>query len=194
MKKIFFLFYISLCLPFVCLADTGSIDGIKDEIKNIAEIAQSEKPQEEKISSIKNITNEIFDWRLIGQYALAQNWKNFNTKEKEEFISVFSNLIFKTYFFRVKKDENDFELIFLNRIKKRETKATIKTIISRGKTKINIEYELIFKDKNWKIYNIKIESLSLVLNYRVQFNSFLKDKSPKDLIEVLKEKVEAFDV
>jgi phospholipid transport system substrate-binding protein len=69
------------------------------------------------------------------------------------------------------------------------TQAEIQTKIVTASKEIPINYRVILKEGNWKVYDIVIENVSLVLNYRTQFNDILSKNSPEHLLETLREKV-----
>ena len=71
-----------------------------------------------------------------------------------------------------------------------DSKALIKTTIRRETTDIPAVYSMSNSKGSWRVYDVKIEGVSLVRNYRVQFNKALRKRFPDDLIEMIKKKIE----
>ena len=70
-----------------------------------------------------------------------------------------------------------------------ETQAEVQTKIVTSSKEIPISYRVILKDGAWKVYDVVIENVSLVLNYRTQFNDILAKNTPEQLLEILRKKV-----
>ena len=108
--------------------------------------------------------------------------------QRNEFTSLFSELLRNVYMGRI-LSYTDEKVVFLKERVLSETKTEVTSeIITSAKT-IPINYRMIRKDNEWKVYEVIIEGVSLVKNYRSQFRNILKKQSPEDLIEILKKKV-----
>ena len=139
---------------------------------------------------------EIFDFRLISASALGRNWKRFNAAEKTEFTSVFSQLMGKTYIGKIQGQYSDEELVFLGEELISDKKALVRSEIVRRDARIPVDYYMRRKNDQWLVYDVKVEGIGLVLNYRRQFNTFMAsdDTKPMELIEKLKAKLEKDDI
>ena len=80
------------------------------------------------------------------------------------------------------------KVVFEKETQLTDTRTEIQTHIVTSTKEIPIYYRLILKDSRWKVYDLIIENVSLVKNYRSQFGSILKKKSPDELLEILREK------
>ncbi|MCP3922351.1 MAG: ABC transporter substrate-binding protein [Desulfobacterales bacterium] len=131
-----------------------------------------------------------FNYRLISQRALGRNWKKFSKKEKITFVGLFTQLIGKTYLKTIQKNYTGERFSYIKEKMLPKNKALVKTVmISKKYGNIPIDYVLRFKKNKWSVYDIKVENVSLVKNYRVQFKKLLRNKKPYDLIKQLDEKV-----
>jgi len=72
-----------------------------------------------------------------------------------------------------------------------ENKAEIESKIITSSKEIPIFYRMILKDGQWKVYDVVVENVSLVQNYRTQFNEMLSNGTPEQLLETLRKKVKA---
>ncbi|MFC1895951.1 phospholipid-binding protein MlaC [Thermodesulfobacteriota bacterium] len=148
--------------------------------------AQKEK-QKEKIWEIVRAT---FDFNEMAKRTLARNWRIFTPKQRMEFTDVFSDFLGNTYLDKVQGGYDQEQVSYLSDDTMSETKAVVKTAIKRSNGDIPLDYSVRLTDGAWRIYDVNIEGVSLVKNYRTQFNKFLINKSPAELIERLRKKVE----
>ena len=154
--------------------------------------AETKQQQKEKRDRIWEIVRQAFDFRLISAQALGRNWRRFSPAEKSEFADIFSQLLGNTYISKIQGNFSDEEVLFVGEKMLSEKKAIVRTVIKRQDREIPVDYKVRLKKGVWKVYDIKVEGIGLVLNYRRQFNSFLAKESgtPESLIEKLKVKLE----
>lgn len=149
-----------------------------------------EEKKEMQRERIWEIVQEAFDFKLISIRAVARSWRNFDKKQKEEFVVQFTELLRNTYIDKLQGEFHDEEVLFLGQDMISEDKAVVKSKILRGNVEIPMDYSMHFHDNKWWIYDVNIEGVSLVKNYRNQFKSILAKESPDQLILRLKEKNE----
>ncbi|MFH1981657.1 MAG: ABC transporter substrate-binding protein [Pseudomonadota bacterium] len=138
------------------------------------------------------IIREAFDFRLISASALGRNWKRFSPEEQSEFTSVFSQLLGRTYISKIQGQYSDEQVAFIGEELVSEQKAVVQTEIVRKDTRIPVDYYMRQKNGEWRVYDVKVEGVGLVLNYRRQFNTFMAsdETKPEALIQKLKDKLE----
>ncbi|MBW1615164.1 MAG: ABC transporter substrate-binding protein [Deltaproteobacteria bacterium] len=135
-----------------------------------------------------NIINEIFDFNRISMLAVGPGWKKFNTKEKENFIESFTKFLGNTYLDKIEEAYDNDKIQYLKQNIINKKKATVSTLVLRQNTQIRVDYSMININGNWKVYDVKVEGVSLVQNYRNQFANLLLNESPAKLIERIKKK------
>jgi phospholipid transport system substrate-binding protein len=145
------------------------------------------KAQREKIWEI---IRKAFDFTELSGRALAANWKTLNPQQRKEFSEVFSEVLGNTYLDKIQGGYRDEKVAYLGQEMVSETKAVVKTRIIREKSEIPVDYSMRFKDNAWKVYDVHVEGVSLVQNYRSQFNEILAKDSPDELIKKLHKKLE----
>lgn len=144
---------------------------------------------EERRKLLRQIADERFDWEEMARRSLARHWAERTDEEKEEFIALFSDLLERTYMDRV--DNYSGESVLYEGDAVDGTYAVVKVkVITNTNTEIPAEYRVRKKENEWLIYDISIEGVSLINNYRTQFNSIIIKSSYKNLIKRLKAKVE----
>jgi len=148
--------------------------------------------KDEQRDRIWAITREVFDFKLISASALGRHWLQFSPEEQTEFVSVFSQLLGRTYISRIQGGYHDEQVVFTGEDMFSDNKAIVKTDIVRQETRIPADYYMRKKNDKWLVYDVKVEGVGLVLNYRRQFNTFLsgKDATPETLIKKLKDKLD----
>lgn len=141
-----------------------------------------------KEEKVWNILDNVFDYRQLSKQALGRNWKEINAEQQDEFTVVFSRFIGKTYMKKVVSYAD--EKIDVNQeIMLDEETAEVRTILFSKNNEIPINYRLVTSDGQWRAFDVVIEGVSLVNNYRSQFNQFLRKKSITQLLKTLEVKV-----
>mmetsp|Transcript_3234 Transcript_3234/g.1921 ORF Transcript_3234/g.1921 Transcript_3234/m.1921 type:complete len:197 (-) Transcript_3234:1901-2491(-) len=162
----------------------NSFDRCATEIKNLSNNDENAKKKQRKI--LWQIVNELFDFIEISKRTLGRNWNLFNPYEKKEFVEVFKKFLGNTYIDKIQSEYKNEYFIYLGQEKIKEKKAVVKTKLVRKDAEIYLNYNMIKQDNSWKIYDIQVEGLSLVKNYRSQFEKILFKRSPVQLIEKIK--------
>jgi len=152
---------------------------------------KTDAQRREQADRIWDILRQAFDFKLISALALGQNWKQFSPEKRDVFTDVFAQLLGNTYITKIQGEYSDEQVLFVGEEVFSKIKAVVKTVIKRQNQEIPVDYKVRYKDGEWKVYDIKVEGISLVLNYRRQFNSYLSKKTgtPEGLIEELKGKI-----
>jgi len=143
------------------------------------------KAKEEKIWSI---FDGIFDYTELSKRTLSRNWKKLSSDQQKEFEALFRRLLGNVYMDRILayKDE---KVAFEKETMISENKAEVQSKILTGTKKIPMNYRMIAKNDQWKVYDVIIEGVSMVKNYRSQFNNILSKKPPEELLKILRKKV-----
>ena len=146
----------------------------------------------EQRAKIWDIVGDAFDFTEVSRRALARNWKSFSADEQKEFAAVFAQMLGNIYVERIQSGFADQQVEFADEIlHASKPLAIVKTFIISDQNKIPVDYSLKKKDGRWRVYDVKVEGVSLIKNYRTQFNDILRKEKPAQLIDRLKEKVAA---
>jgi phospholipid transport system substrate-binding protein len=129
----------------------------------------------------------IFHFEEMSKRALGQYWKSRSSEEKKEFVELFTNIMKDAYI--GKTDTYSGEKIIFVKEKQADKYANVQTkFVTNQGTEILVDYYLLNDQGNWKIYDVVIEGVSLINNYRTQFNSILVKSSYRELVQKIKEK------
>ena len=162
----------------------STVDGITNILRD--QSLRSPGKQEERRARIRNLILERFSFEEMSKRSLARHWKERSDEEKKEFVSLFSDLIENSYIDKIER-YTDEKIIYADE-KRNDGRAVVKTVIISKGTEIPINYRLIKTTDDWMVYDIVIEGVSLVSNYRSQFSSTIRATSYEGLVIKLREK------
>ena len=194
-KHIFLvIFAVGIFLPIHNVYASPVQDQLKNTIDQILEILrdpafEGEDTIEKRRASLRKVIHERFSFAKMSQLSLARHWKKRSNEEKKEFIELFGQLLEDTYISKI-ETYTDEKVVYVKEFVKKK-KAQINTKIVTQTIEIPIDYRMYnAKDGSWLVYDLVIEGVSLVGNYRSQFDQMLQKDSYEKLVEELKKKVD----
>ena len=149
---------------------------------------KGDEKKPERQSKIRVVLGESFDYEEISKRALGKEWKKLNAGQRTEFVGVFRKLLENTYMSAFEKYSTE-EVKYESERELGKGKFVVKTKVASASKVIPIHYNLMNRDGNWLVYDVKIEGVGLVKNYRSQFRKVISKKSYEALVKQLKEKV-----
>jgi phospholipid transport system substrate-binding protein len=176
----------------VVLAASPAQDQLKQSIDSILNVLNNpelagEVHEKKRRGLLKHILEERFDFKKMCQLSLARHWKERTDQEKSKFVVLFGQLLEDTYIIKFDSYSNEKVVYYKERVVKK--KAQIDTKIITQTIEIPISYRMFTQKNNeWKIYDLVIEGVSMIGNYRSQFNQILEKNSFEDLLDKLKKK------
>ncbi len=151
---------------------------------------KEEEKLDEQRDELMGVIKDIFDFEKISQLSLGRFRKKLNDEQMTRFIDHFTELLVDTYLNQVQKEFQNEEVEYVEQTyhPSDNERAQVKTLVVRKNTKIPVDYSLYIKDGRWRVYDIRVEGVSLIKNYRTQFEKILLNQSPDVLIEKLEKK------
>jgi len=161
-----------------------------DEILMILQSEELQTPEkkDERKQRILTVVNRMFDFRGMARSSLGQNWNSLTTEERDSFVSLFASLIEQRYIGKIDAYSNQ-KVIYKNQ-RVRNNKARVYTAIIDKDLEIPIDYSLQMSQGKWLIKDLKIENVSLIANYRRDFNSIIRKEQFAGLVEKITEQLE----
>lgn len=151
--------------------------------------------QEQKIVKLRDIAEERFDFGEMSRRVLAGQWRKLDPAQRKHFVSLFSRLIEDFYSNKVRRYEREIKeqardkVLFVDERIDRPY-ATVRTnIMTTAGAQVSVDYRLIEKGGKWLVYDVIVEGVSLINNYRTQFRAIISSGSYGDLVRRLEEKV-----
>jgi phospholipid transport system substrate-binding protein len=177
--------------PVSVFADSP-VESIQTQVNRALEVLRdpalkAESAKETKEKKIWAILDGVFDYTELSKRTLAQQWKQFTPDQQEEFIRLFGKLLGGVYMDRIiaYKDE---KVVFGKVTNLSDRTAEVQSEVLTSSKSIPIHYRMILENREWKVYDVVVEGVSLVQNYRSQFREILTNKPPEDLLKMLREK------
>ena len=180
-----------IVMPFQAYA-TSAKETVETSVNKVTKILSDPtfkaKPKDAKITEIGNIIGEVFDYTELSKRTLGREWKKMKPDQQKEFIELFKELLQGVYADRVLAYEDE-KIEFDKEIELKKGRAEVQSniVLSDG-TKVPIFYRLTNKSGQWKTYDLIIEGVSLVKNYRSQFKEIISKDSPEKLLEIMRNK------
>ena len=200
--KLFRICSLSLLLVFfsclLTMASSGPTEALKPTLQGMVDVLAdpSFEGVEQKVSrreKIMGIVGQGFDFSTMSKMVLGQTWKKIDHQQREHFEQLFTKLLENAYIGKLEDYSGQKNILYKDeRIKGK--KAAVSTVVeSTGTPPLPVNYVMIEAVKGWQVYDINIEGVSLVRNYREQFKSILRKKKFDGLIKVLEEKNASFN-
>ena len=144
---------------------------------------------QERRDEILKVVEEYFDFQEMSRRSLGRPWKEISPEKQQEFVQLFKQLLFSTYVSRIETGATPTTSIRYSGEIQEDNFAIVMTQVScANQPDVEIDYRLMLNGTEWKVYDIVIEGISLVNNYRQQFASMLNSGSFDSLLKRLREK------
>jgi phospholipid transport system substrate-binding protein len=140
---------------------------------------------EERRRALRAVADEIFDWTEMSRRALGRHWQDRSPAEQQEFIGLFRALIERVYGDRI--DQYGGEKVRFAGDSVDGDQATVRTkVVTKSGQETAVDYRLLRSGDRWRVYDVAVEGVSLVANYRTQFNQVIRTSSYEELVKKLK--------
>ena len=165
--------------------------GTEKALQILHETQKGQAPSlRQRKNEILEIVSEYFNFEEMAKRALGRPWKDQTSDKRQEFAQLFKQLLFNTYINRLENYTGSNERVFYDSEKLDGDYALVKThILYQGNNNIAIDYRLHYDGERWKVYDVVVEGISFVDNYRGQFASILTNESFDSLLRKLRQKV-----
>ncbi len=187
-----FLFLIFLGHPSQSLAGpaTEAVKGTIDQVLRVLQDKEMKKPDrvDERRQIIEKTIGDRFSWEEMAKRTLGTQWAKLTDKQRQEFVDLFRTLLTNTYIDRIENYAGE-QVQYLNE-RLQDGFAEVRTKIASGKAEYPMDYRLLNKSAEWRVYDIVLDGVSLVANYRGQFNKILHSSGYDDLVQKLRTKSE----
>ncbi len=182
--------YLGGLSPALAGPATESVRGTIDEVLKILNDKELKAPakQEDRRQRLEKVVAARFDYSEMSRRSLGAQWNQLSDKDKQEFVDLFRTLLTNTYADRVETYSGE-GVQYLNERTEKEY-AEVRTKVLSGKTEIPMDYRLMNKSNDWHVYDVVVDGVSLVNNYRGQFSKILHTSSYSDLVDQLRKKSE----
>ena len=178
-------------LAFTMVSHAGSTptDDVRTSVDAMLEILKNEQLDKDgKRAQMSTVINERFDFRAMSQRTLATNWKKTTDEEKQQFVALFSQLIENSYVGKIEAYTNEKVDYPGEKIKGR--KAVVETLIITSSADVPVNYKVYQKGDQWLVYDVIIEGVSLISNYRSSYQEIVKKEGFDGLLTKMQAKID----
>ena len=196
LSLIFLILFLLIAGTSSALATTkGPTDTIRqtvDDVLNIIKNPDMHDPAK-KLPLLKRVEEHIvtiFDFLEFSARTVGPKWRTFTPNQKKNFEDAFADLLRATYIDKLENYSGE-KVDFTGEVmSSKGDKAEVQSSISINKKIIPVAYRLLVKNNEWKVYDVRIENVSLIENYRGQFKDILLKGSAEELIQKVQEKAQ----
>ncbi|OQY06745.1 MAG: hypothetical protein B6I22_04695 [Desulfobacteraceae bacterium 4572_123] len=195
MKKFLFAAVFLMCMGMInTVSAVEPMEALREPMEKILNLLADPQYKEANTKSLQRqqitaITSSLFDYTEMAKRALARNWKIFTPAQRKEFRDVFADLLETTYYSKVYGEYTNETITYQKQQKISDVKARVETLIHRKTVDVPIKYSMKLSKGVWRVYDVNIEGVSLIKNYRSQFAKILNKNKPEYLIQRLRDKV-----
>jgi phospholipid transport system substrate-binding protein len=188
-----------IALPVSASAQADkALDFVRTSVDKVLTILRDPAYEEESAREIQRqklrvLVEILFDYDEISRRVLGRNRKAFTPKQMDEFSDLFTRFLEKIYLNRIQEYSGE-KIVYGKATMLSKNKAEVRTDVVTASNQIPINYRVVFQHGEWRGYDVLIEGVSLVRNYRSQFNKILQKKTPEDLLQQLRDKVNKEEV
>jgi phospholipid transport system substrate-binding protein len=181
-----------LTIPIRADADVP-LDTIKARINQVLAILRdpafkNESAEELKKEKLRSIFDDTFDYVELSRSTLSRNWDKLKPDQREEFKALYKALLEKVYMGTI-LSYKDQEVVFGRERALGPNRVEVESKLITGGTETPIHFRMVLKGGGWRVYDVVIENISLVINYRSQFNRILARETPEAMLDALRKKV-----
>jgi len=164
----------------------GNLDKVMDVLRDPS--LKAESARKAKKNKIRDISQDMFEFTELSKRSLGKNWSKFDPDQQKEFVELYKSLLEDTYADKL-MSYTDVKIVFSKEVALTEKTVEVQSTVLTKSGEVPIYYRVILKGGVWRVYDVVIEGISLINNYRSQFKEILVNKPPESLLETLRKKV-----
>lgn len=168
---------------------TDQVRGTVDQVLAVLQdpSLKPDNSQKERRDRLRQVIFARFDFAEMAQRSLGPEWRRRSPAEQQEFVNLFTDLLQENYIGTIESYNGD-KVIYNRELQDQNNAEVQTTLTTRSEAAYSINYRLRLVGKDWKVYDVVIENISLVNNYRSQFSRVISRSSYEELVRTMKEK------
>ena len=147
--------------------------------------------QRERRAAVRQVANDIFDFSETAKRSLARHWATRTQAERDEFVLLFTDLLERSYISKIELYGGE-QIKFVGESVDPDGAIVRTRLVTKQGSEIPINYRMLARGDKWLVYDVLIEGVSLISNYRTQFNKIITTSSYQELVKKMKTKQEEF--
>jgi phospholipid transport system substrate-binding protein len=168
---------------------TEEVKAVVDRVVSIVSDKEMKKPKSEgkRRAALDSAISTIFDYQEMARLSLGVHWRERSPAERQEFVRLFKTLLEKSYSDKIESYNNE-KISYQKEILDGDNAEVKSKIITPKREEFTVDYRLKKDGAKWMVYDVVIEGVSLVANYRSQFNRIVRNQGYDALVRKLKDK------
>jgi len=187
-----FLLTITASLVMASVAWATPFDEVKktvDDVVHIVADKEMKKNEVKRRQALKKAISNIFDYSEMAKRSLGKHWNNRSAAEKKQFTELFATLLENSYAGKIESYNNE-KIVYIKDTVDGEYAEIKSKVVTAARDEFTLDYRLFNQNGKWMVYDVIIEGVSLVSNYRSQFNKIITSGSYDKLVKKLQSKSE----
>jgi len=174
-------------------APTETLRAIYTEANVIITAPPTDQPPLDRLAAIRSLFSRAFDFRDAAQRALGGQWKARTAIEQNDFTALFAGFVQRGFVFWLASvaavDEGGVTIHYLSETVDRDQASVTTSIGRRGGREVSLEHDMVYRNRRWAVRDVTIDGISLVANYRAQFEHVIRTSSYPELIDRMQVRV-----
>jgi len=177
------LFFVSVA----CATPTEVVKKTVDEVVHIVADKEMKKNEVKRRQALKKAISAIFDYSEMAKRSLGKHWNVRTAAEKKQFAELFATLLENSYAGKIESYNNE-RIVYIKDIVEDEYAEVKSKVVTTARDEFTLDYRLFKQNGKWMVYDVIIEGVSLVSNYRSQFNKIITANGYDKLVKKLESK------
>lgn len=188
LKRIFLFVILLLSMStFAFAAVTDAVKKTVDEVVKIVSDKSLKKDETKRRHSLKKSISVIFNYNEMAKRSLGKHWSKRTPAEQKQFSELFASLLENSYASKIESYNNE-KIVYLKETVDGDHAEVKSKVITAKRDEYTLDYRLVNQDGKWLVYDVVIEGVSLVSNYRTQFNKIISTNGYGELVKKLQAK------
>jgi phospholipid transport system substrate-binding protein len=173
----------------VCAGVTDDVKKTVDEVVRIVSDKEMKKNDQKRRQALKRSISTIFDYNEMAKRSLGKHWNQRSATEKKEFSELFASLLENSYAGKIESYNNE-KIVYLKETIDGDHAEVKSKVVTVKRDEFTLDYRMINQNNKWMVYDVVIEGVSLVSNYRTQFNKIILADGYPVLVKKLQTKTD----
>jgi phospholipid transport system substrate-binding protein len=189
------LLIVTVAAPAMAGAPTDQLKASVDQMIKLLQDPdlKGEAKAQERRAAIRQVATQAFDFSETARRALGRHWQGLNETQRQEFASLFTDLLESAYVSRIEQYSGETVTYVGDRLDPGGESATVGTrFVPKKGAEIPVHYRMLRRGDRWLVYDVQVEGVSLVSNYRSQFAKIMETASYEELVERLRSRRDEF--
>jgi phospholipid transport system substrate-binding protein len=185
-----------ICMITALFLTSNVLNGVTDEVKKtvdevvrIVSDKEMKKNDQKRRQALKKSISTIFDYNEMAKRSLGKHWNQRSAAEKKQFVDLFASLLENSYAGKIESYNNE-KIVYLKESIDSDHAEVKSKVVTAKRDEFTLDYRMINQKGKWMVYDVVIEGVSLVSNYRTQFNKIITSNGYPELVKKLQTKTD----